>query len=422
MGYNESLRFETFPLLVKHAILSAAYLVKGTMSYSSRGRGRFFRPQRSASLPTSTATTHWTRYVHAAQPVAETASYQVTHSFADFGFEPELVEAVARRGYTVPTPIQDQAIPNLMTGRDVVGIANTGTGKTAAFLLPLINKVLLNSNQGVLILAPTRELAVQIFDELTAFAKNLPIGLASCIGGMNINNQINRLQSDPHFVVGTPGRIKDLIQRQAFKPELYTNVVLDEVDRMLDIGFRKDILFLISQLPAERQAALFSATMNAETEQIMARFLHQPVKVSVAKQVTAQHINQDVIKLKPGESKIDVLHQLLQQVEFEKVIVFGRTKHGINKLQTQLFNRGVRVSAIHGNKSQNARLKSLQDLKQGRVKVLLATDVAARGIDVDGVTHVINFDEPTTYDDYVHRIGRTGRAGKVGQALTFVME
>jgi superfamily II DNA/RNA helicase len=346
--------------------------------------------------------------------------YQAINSFADFGLHEQLLANVEKHGYTTPTPIQDQAIPVLMSGEDVVGIANTGTGKTAAFLLPLIHKVLNDANQGVLILAPTRELAVQIFDELKAFSANLPVGFALCIGGANISNQIERLRRNPHFVIGTPGRIKDLISRHAIKPELFTNVVLDEVDRMLDIGFRKDILYLIAQLPSNHHAALFSATMNNETEEIMNKFLTNPTIIRVKSHQTNNQIHQDIIKIKPGENKIDVLHQLLLKAEFERVIVFGRTKHGINKLEQQLYERGIRVCALHGNKSQNARQRSLQDFKRGRVQALLATDIVARGIDVEGVTHVINFDEPMTYDDYIHRIGRTGRAGKVGKALTFV--
>ena len=346
--------------------------------------------------------------------------YTPVNTFADFGLDERLLENVLRHGYTTPTPIQDQVIPALMRGEDIVGIANTGTGKTAAFLLPLINKVLQDPDQGVLILAPTRELALQISDELHAFIGGLSLGTALCIGGTNLSGQISRLANNPHFVVGTPGRVKDLINRGAFKTALFTNIVLDEVDRMLDIGFRQDILFLIDQLPAQRQAALLSATLNRDTQSIIQRFLQDPVTISVKRQETADHVYQDIVAIKQGQNKVDVLYDLLAQAEFEKVIVFGRTKHGINKLERQLADRGVRASAIHGNKSQNARQRSLQVFKQGRVQVLLATDVAARGIDIADVTHVINFDEPQTYEDYVHRIGRTGRAGKAGTALTFV--
>lgn len=359
-------------------------------------------------------------YTQKATPPIQEEEYKSTHSFADFGFDPRLSQNIASHAYTQPTPIQDKAIPVLMQGNDVVGIANTGTGKTAAFVLPFIQKILQDPKQGVLILAPTRELALQICEEFTRFAYRLPLGVCLCIGGTNINSQIQRLRQNPHFVIGTPGRIKDLLMRGIFRTELFSNIILDEVDRMLDIGFRKDILFLISKLPLQRQAALFSATINRDVDEIMRGFLHNPVTIELKKQETSNHIQQDLIAIKPGENKVDILHNLLRQSEFEKVIVFGRTKHGINRLEQQLSERGIRVSAIHGNKTQGARQRSLQAFKFGRVQALLATDVAARGIDVENVTHVINYDEPETYDEYVHRIGRTGRAGKMGKALTFV--
>lgn len=389
------------------------------------GRGHSFRPSRP-SRPSTYRSQRGSkidrsRYVNAAVASVAEEVYQPMHSFQDFGIHQQLLNNVTQHGYVTPTPIQDQAIPVLMDGKDVVGIANTGTGKTAAFLLPMIHKVLQDSSQGVLILAPTRELAIQVFEELKSFVRGLPIGITPCIGGMNLNGQISRLKSDPHFVVGTPGRIKDLIQRKAFDPAKFSNIVLDEVDRMLDIGFRKDILFLIAQLPEHRHAAFFSATMNRDTEEIMHRLMRNPVTISVKKRETIASVEQDVIKLQPGQNKIEVLYQLLVQEEFEKVIVFGRTKHGINRLERELYQRGIKVTSIHGNKSQNARQRSLRDFKNSRVQTLLATDVASRGIDIEGVTHVINFDEPMTYDDYVHRIGRTGRAGKTGKALTFVL-
>jgi superfamily II DNA/RNA helicase len=240
------------------------------------------------------------------------------------------------------------------------------------------------------------------------------------VGGLNINTQIMRLQEQPQFVIGTPGRLKDLTQRHKLKITTFTNVVLDEVDRMLDIGFRQDILFLIGQLPTNRQAAFFSATINGKVEEIMRQLMRNPEMVKVREQATTLQIHQDIVTIKPGENKVDVLHQLLCQAEFARVIVFGRTKRGVSKLERQLFDRGLRVTALHSNKSQSARQRSLNEFKTGRVQALLATDIVARGIDVDDVTHVINFDEPMTYDDYIHRIGRTGRAGKIGKALTFV--
>lgn len=396
------------------------------MSNFRFGRNRSFggrsrhQSSRGSNRRRPVSTIHPSRYVNVGVPAEIVELPRINHTFQDFGLEPELLNNVLSHGYSDPTPIQDQTIPALMEGRDVVGLANTGTGKTASFLLPLINKVLLDPNQGVLILAPTRELAVQIQDEFRAFTQGLRISSLLVIGGANMQRQIFALKDNPHFVIGTPGRINDLIKRGAFDTRMFTNIVLDEVDRMLDIGFVRDIKFLISKLPEQRQSAFFSATINSEAETIMNSFLRNPVKVSVTTRQTSHHINQDVVKINPGESKTQVLHSLLVQAEFEKVIVFGRTKHGINKLERDLSRLGIKVSAIHGNKSQNARQRALTLFKRGQVQALLATDVAARGIDVENVSHVINFDEPQSYDDYVHRIGRTGRAGKMGQALTFV--
>lgn len=359
-------------------------------------------------------------YVNTVVETVESKAFTPTHTFSDFGLAEVIAKNINDRGYENPTPIQDQAIPVLMSGRDVVGIARTGSGKTAAFLLPLLNKIVEDDKQGALILAPTRELALQIFEELKIFSVGIDMGVSLCIGGMNIARQIERLRRNPHFVIGTPGRIKDLLQRGSFKPELYTNIVLDEVDRMLDIGFRKDILYLIDQLPEQRHAAFFSATMSRDVEDIMHRLLTDPVRITVETKQSSNHIYQDVVRIAPGQTKADVLYELLIQEEFEKVIVFGSTKHGINKLEQQLCKRGVRVTSIHGNKNQNARQRSLDEFKIGKVQALLATDVVARGIDVDDVTHVINYDEPNTYEDYIHRIGRTGRAGKLGKAITFL--
>ncbi len=391
------------------------------MSYQNRGRGRSSFGQRSQfqRFP-QRSQIHRSSYVNEPVETTQLEVQVIENTFQDFGLDAQLLKNVLSHGYDTPTPIQDKAIPALMTGRDVVGVANTGTGKTAAFLLPLIHKVIQDQNQGVLILAPTRELALQIFEEFKAFAAGLPVSVSLSIGGMNIQNQIARLRSNPHFVIGTPGRVIDLLERGELRIDMFTNIVLDEVDRMLDIGFRKDIQYLISKLPPKRHSAFFSATMNRETEDIMRAFLQDPVTITAKSKATSHHIDQDIVTVKVGQNKVDVLHDLLIQQGFSRVIVFGRTKHGINKLEQELMNRGFSVSSIHGNKSQNARQRSLQAFKQGRVQALLATDIAARGIDVEGVTHVINYDEPQTYDDYIHRIGRTGRAGKMGKALTFV--
>lgn len=390
-------------------------------SFGSRSPDRRRSDRGHAGFRQNTTQIASHRYINqiatAIAPVEQAASQ---HQFADFGLDQRIVANVLSHGYGDPTPIQDQIIPHFLAGKDVVGIANTGTGKTAAFLLPLLNKVLLDNKQGVLIVAPTRELAAQIRDELVKFAKGLPVSMSLCVGGVGIQPQIRAVARNPHFVIGTPGRIKDLVNRGALKTASYNNVILDEVDRMLDIGFIHDIRFLIERMPAVRQSGFFSATMTNQVRPIMQSFLHDPVTVSVETVKTSTHIHQDIIRITPGQSKAEVLHDLLVQAEFSRVIVFGRTKHGINKLERILAEKGHRVCAIHGNKSQNARQYALQQFKLGHTKTLLATDVAARGIDIDGVTHVINYDEPNCYEDYIHRIGRTGRAGKGGKALTFV--
>jgi ATP-dependent RNA helicase RhlE len=340
--------------------------------------------------------------------------------FSDFSLEEKLQRNIKDHGYITPTPIQEKTIPHLLDGKDVIGIANTGTGKTAAFLIPLINKVNLDRNQRCLIVTPTRELAMQIADELQPLTVGMDLEKALCIGGANIQRQEKRLKHNPHFVIGTPGRLIDLVKRKRLPLHLFQNVVLDEVDRMIDIGFLKDVQFLISYLPQKRQSLFFSATITEKEKILLNSFVTNPVTISVKQQDTAENVDQDIIKIKKQTDKVDVLHELLIKKEFEKVLVFGRTKWGIEKLTKSLLNRGFKAAAIHGNKSQGQRQRALEQFKNDEVKVLLATDVASRGLDISNVSHVINFDIPATYEDYIHRIGRTGRAGKSGVALTFV--
>ncbi len=343
----------------------------------------------------------------------------IKNKFSDFLIAEQIKTNIRNKGYGIPTPIQDQVIPLVLEGRDVIGLANTGTGKTGAFLVPLINKVLYNRSQKVLIVAPTRELAVQINDEIKIFAKDMNIFSVLCIGGTGLSYQISALRKPHDFVVGTPGRLKDLKNQGKLNFALYNNIVLDEVDRMMDMGFINDMRFIISHLPGIRQSLFFSATLPREVMPLAQAFLRNPVTVSVKTQETAQNIEQDVVKLN-GRNKVDVLHDLLAEDGFDKVLVFGRTKWGMDKLGKILLQRGFRVLAIHGNKNQNQRQRALDQFKRNEIKVLLATDVASRGLDIDDVTHVINYDQPASYEDYIHRIGRTGRADKKGKAITFV--
>ena len=344
---------------------------------------------------------------------------EIKHNFSDFLIAEQIKINISNKEYNKPTPIQDQVIPLILEGRDVIGIANTGTGKTGAFLIPLINKVLYNRSQKVLIVAPTRELAVQINEELKIFAKDMNILSVLCIGGSGMFNQIQGLKKQHGFVIGTPGRIKDLKIRGKLNLVNYNNIVLDEVDRMMDMGFIHDMKFIISGLPGHRQSLFFSATLPPQVMPIAQSFLRNPVTISVKSQETAENIDQDIVKIQ-GRNKIDILHNMLTEDGFDKVLVFGRTKWGIEKLSKTLKLRGFKAQAIHGNKNQNQRQRALDQFKRNEIQVLLATDVASRGLDIDDVTHVINYDAPMSYEDYIHRIGRTGRADKKGKAITFV--
>jgi len=357
-------------------------------------------------------------FVKKAAGVVE-APYVSVNSFSDFPLNETVKKNVFTHGFDKPTAIQDQAIFPILEGRDLVGVASTGTGKTAAFLLPLITKVSKDRSQKVLIVTPTRELAAQIQDEFKRFSMGLGIFSTLCIGGAPLNAQARELSRRPNFVIGTPGRIKDLEGRRILNLSHCGNVVLDEVDRMLDMGFVHDIRHIISFLPKSRQSLFFSATIPKETKIVMQSFLVDPVMVSVKTSTTPQNVNQDIIRTQ-GKNKLEILHELLIKEEFKKVLVFGRTKWGVNKLEKSLIERGFKAVAIHGNKSQRQRQRALKMLKDNKVQILLATDVASRGLDIKDVTHVINYDVPETYNDYIHRIGRTGRAGKKGVALTFV--
>jgi ATP-dependent RNA helicase RhlE len=359
------------------------------------------------------------KLVQKAKPVEE-KQYIAKNTFADFDINQHLKDNVLQKGYMIPTAIQDQAIEHVLAGRDVIGLANTGTGKTAAFLLPLIDKILKDKEQKVLIVAPTRELALQIQEELIEFTKGLKIFSAVCIGGANIRYQIMDLRRNPHIIIGTPGRLKDLIDRDNLRLTHCENIVMDEADRMLDMGFVDDMTYLLSLMPEKKQVLLFSATMSKEIQTIVHKFQKDPITISVRTGDTSQNVDQDIIRVSSKEHKMDMLHDLLVQKDFQKVIIFGKTKHGVERIEDELRARGFTVASIHGDKTQMARQRSLRMFKEHKIQALIATDVAARGLDIPNVSHVINFDIPATYEDYTHRIGRTGRAGKAGKALTFV--
>lgn len=353
-------------------------------------------------------------------PIEKTEEvYEPKNTFDTFGLNKKLVGIVKSLGIETPTPIQDQIIPEIMSGKDVIALAETGTGKTAAFLLPLIEKTLKNHAEQTLVLAPTRELALQIEEELRKLTKGFKLYSVVCVGGANIRPQIKALRKHQNFIIGTPGRILDLIEHKNFDPAQVTKVVLDEADRMLDMGFINDIRKILKRTPDNRETLLFSATIQEATMQLVNEFLKDPVTVSVKKRDITNNIEQDIVPFKE-DSKFQTLIELLKSDDFSKVIIFGAMKHKVQKLSRQLKDNNIEAEAIHGNKTHSQRQRSLKKFKNHEARVLVATDVAARGIHVEDVTHVINYDLPSTFEDYVHRIGRTGRSTKHGKALTFV--
>jgi ATP-dependent RNA helicase RhlE len=346
-------------------------------------------------------------------------------TFATLGLAEALLRALSAKDFTVPTPIQAQAIPPLLTGRDLLGIAQTGTGKTAAFSLPLMQHLSADNVRATafgtraLILAPTRELALQIDEAIRTFGAHSKLRSVVIIGGASRFKQVEAMRRGADIVIGTPGRVCDLMQTRELNLSNVKQFVLDEADRMLDLGFIKDIRRIVALLPTQRQSALFSATMPSEVASLANGLLRDPVRVEIERvEATTPKIDQTVYHL-PISAKLPLLGKLLEDPEFSRVIVFTRTKRGANKVSETLEIAGHRVNALHGNKSQPQREKALDQFRSGRARVLVATDIAARGIDVTGVSHVINFDVPVEPESYVHRIGRTARAGAAGNAITF---
>ncbi len=396
---------------------------RGASSGGFRGgpsRGGFRGGSRGGGNRQKTEKINFSKFINKVQMTEEVAVFKPEHTFQDFKIVDALKESIRVKGYLLPTPIQDRTIPQILMGNDIVGVANTGTGKTAAFLIPLINKVLLNRQEQVLIIVPTRELAIQIDDELKQFTKNMQIYSVCCVGGAPIYRQISELRLQYNFIIGTPGRLKDLIDRKMIHLHEFKSIVLDEADRMLDMGFVHDMRAIMKGMPKERHTLFFSATISPDIERLITEFLKNPLRISVKTQDTAKNIEQDVIQIKKGENKTDVLCGLLDNKELTKVLIFGRTKHGVEKLSQVLTKKGIKAESIHGDKTHGKRQYALRLFKENHSRVLVATDVAARGLDISDISHVINYDIPATNDDYVHRIGRTGRGAKKGKAITFV--
>jgi len=346
-------------------------------------------------------------------------------SFQVLGLDAKILRAVAEAGYTEPTPIQTAAIPPIIAGHDLIGIAQTGTGKTAAFTLPILTKLAAlppNPRRGtkVLVIAPTRELVVQIEENIKAYAKHLPLTVATVFGGVGEQPQIRALRAGTDVVVACPGRLLDLMGQRAADFSQLKFLVLDEADRMLDMGFLPSIRRIVQALPKQRQTLMFSATLSKEIESLTHEFQRAPKVVQIGRRANpAETVTQFVYEV-PKHLKTSLLLHLLQDPQMDMVLIFSRMKHAADRLARQLEQKGVRTATLHSNRSQNQRLKALKDFKSGAVRVLVATDIAARGIDVDGISHVVNYDFPMHVEDYIHRIGRTGRANQIGDAISFV--
>ena len=359
--------------------------------------------------------------VHEGVPL-KTVEYHAEKKFADWSLQPKLKSAIKAAGWVYPTEIQEKSFAAIAALKDVMGIATTGTGKTGAFLIPLIDALLVAEEPfQTLVLAPTRELALQIEDEFRALTTGMKYHAITLIGGRNINTDIVNLKKRSyHLVVATPGRLKDLYQQGKIDLQEASVLVLDEFDRMLDMGFQKDVMYLTDKIGERDQTLLFSATLDKSQQKLIDHFLTDYTTVQVSSgEGSAEHINQSVRYVEPDD-KFTELISLLQEPELKRVLIFAETKHRVKKVTKKLNQAGITADEIHGNKSQNYRQKALNAFKAGKIKALCATDVAARGLDIDDITHVINFEAPTDYDTYIHRVGRTGRAGKGGEAITFV--
>ena len=359
------------------------------------------------------------------RPCAGDTPLLTSQTFASLGLAEPILRALAKQGFETPTPIQAGTIPKLLAGQDVLGVAQTGTGKTAAFALPILQHLAATPSRArpfstrCLILAPTRELALQIDAHIRGFANGQPISTCVILGGVGRRPQEERMRRGPDIVVGTPGRIRDLMGTKHLRLDQATHFVLDEADRMLDLGFIRDIRHIVAALPAQRQSMLFSATMPAEVSQLANSFLRDPLRVEVTPEVRTPEKIEQQVHFVDTSGKRALLVRLLEDPGLARVIVFTRTKHGANKVADHLTAAQVSTEALHGNKSQPAREKSLDRFRSGRARVLVATDIASRGIDVTGISHVINFDLPVEPESYVHRIGRTARAGASGIAISF---
>ncbi len=352
--------------------------------------------------------------------VSENDTYTAKHKFTDFNIAELLSANLTAKGLINPSAIQDQSIPVILEGKDVIGIASTGTGKTAAFLIPLINKLVADKDHKMMVLTPTRELAMQVEAEFIAFTRGMKLFSVSCVGGAPIMRQIRELELGVHAVIGTPGRVKDLIERGKINMGLFDSIVLDEADRMLDMGFIDDMRSILGAMPKTKQGLFFSATFSPEIKRLCTDFLKDPVTVSIKSRDTASSVMQDVVRVTGDNDKIEALHLILNKPEFSKVLIFREMKRHVDGLADELTKRGFKALALHGDMHNRERERAVKALASGKVQVVIATDVAARGLDINDISLVVNYDIPNNYETYIHRIGRTGRGTKLGNALTFV--
>jgi ATP-dependent RNA helicase RhlE len=352
----------------------------------------------------------------------EEYSYTATRTIKDLPVHESIISNLLKKGFESPTEIQDKSLEAILEGNDLLGLAQTGTGKTGAFLVPLIHNLLNQKpNFQVIVISPTRELALQIEQEFKSISHGLNMFSLCLIGGTSVEKDIAKLRRPVHFIIGTPGRIADMVSQKALDLSKFSFLVLDEFDRLLDMGFSKEIQRLVGGMRNRKQTILFSATEEKSQQTLIKSLLRNPVEVKLnIGNATGDHIDQEIIQVKMGENKIDVLLSMIRDDSFDKVLVFAETKHSVKKVCRQLRHAGIKADEIHGNKSQSYRIKALESFRNRKIQVLVATDVAARGLDIVDVSHVINFQQPKNMDSYVHRIGRTGRAGKSGKAYTFV--
>jgi superfamily II DNA/RNA helicase len=396
--------------------------------YSSRGSSRGGFSRGGSSAPRSfNAKRSFKKdfideklFINKEAGVSETEMYTPKHKFTDFNIAELLSANLTAKGLISPSAIQDQAIPVVLQGGDVIGIASTGTGKTAAFLIPLINKLVADKDHKMMILTPTRELAQQVEAEFVAFTRGMKLFSVSCVGGSPIMRQIKELELGVHAVIGTPGRVKDLIERGKINMAFFDSIVLDEADRMLDMGFIDDMRSILGLMPKTKQGLFFSATFSPDIKRLCTDFLKDPITISIKSRDTASSVMQDVVRVTSDADKVEALHEILNKPEYSKVLIFREMKRHVDGLTEELNKRGFKALALHGDMHNRERERAVKALESGKVQVVIATDVAARGLDISDISLVVNYDIPNNYETYIHRIGRTGRAKKLGAALTFV--